>query len=156
MIASIVITGGWVWTIGGARISMRSVQNPLTAGWLLIAITLAATWKSPFALRLPGSAERALLTRLFAWATVAFVVLAAPLIYYAAVNASQGRYVTQTYFWRSAFPGVDATAFALGNPFHPLLRPLLSRIPWFDRIEGVAWLGAAPLALLFWRRRGWS
>jgi hypothetical protein len=150
---------GWQASIAGTRISLNSVQNPMTAGWIVVAALILLRWRSPVRWRTPSAAERARLVRLAAWSIAAFVVGAAPLIYQAVGIAVQGRYVTQTYFWRSSFPGVDLAAFALGNPFHPWLREALhtsGRVTWFNAIEGVAWVGVVPIALLLWRRRGWT
>ena len=53
--------------------------------------------------------------------------------------------------------GIDVAALFLGNSFHPLLRTAaVFDQPWFNHVEGVAWLGVVPLILLLWPRRGGS
>ena len=51
-----------------------------------------------------------------------FALVCLPLIAQAFRLAFSGRYVSQTYFWRSAPRGVDALAPLVGNPFHPAVR----------------------------------
>jgi hypothetical protein len=93
---------GWQPSIAGTRISMNSVQNQMTAAWIVVVAIVLLRWRWPVQWRTPPAAERARLVRLAAWSLAAFVVSAAPLIYQAVVIAVQGRYVTQTYFWRSS------------------------------------------------------
>jgi hypothetical protein len=70
-----------------------------------------------------------------------------PLIAQAFRLALSGRYVSQTYFWRSAPRGVDALAPLVGNPFHPMYGGAVSALYanlGLDRIEAVGWLGIVP------------
>jgi len=88
-----------------------------------------------------------------------FVVAGLPLVIQAFRLAVSGRYVSQTYFWRSAPRGIDALAPVMGNPFHPLygsaVTALYERLG-LDRIEAVGWLGVVPVAVLLMGRGKWG
>jgi hypothetical protein len=88
-----------------------------------------------------------------------FVVCSLPLIVEAVRLIGSGRYVTQTYFWRSAPRGIDALSPLMGNPFHPILGGAVSRLYQslgLDRIEAVGWLGLVPVIVLLGGRGVWS
>ena len=90
--------------------------------------------------------------------TATFAVLCLPLIAQAFSVVLSGRYVTQTYFWRSAPRGVDAIAPLMGNPFHPLYGAAVTG--WYqhlglDRIEVVGWIGIVPVIVLLTGRGKW-
>ena len=88
-----------------------------------------------------------------------FAVVCLPLIIQAVRLAMSGRYVSQTYFWRSAPRGVDAIAPIIGNPFHPLYGGATSGLYQqlgLDRIEAVGWIGIIPVVVLLMGRGKWS
>ena len=74
-----------------------------------------------------------------------FALVCLPLIAQAFRLALSGRYVSQTYFWRSAPRGIDALAPFAGNPFHPLYGGAVSA--FYERISGSIesrrWAGSA-------------
>src|SRR5262249_49357406 len=86
-------------------------------------------------------------------------VIVSPLAWHAWELLRAGDYATQTYFWRSAPTGIDLASLWLGNPFHGVWGSPVSQAYTalgIDRIESIAWLGIAPLALAvyaFARRR---
>ena len=87
-----------------------------------------------------------------------FALVSLPLIAQAFRLALSGRYVSQTYFWRSAPRGVDALAPLAGNPFHPLYGRHVSAFYeqfGLDRIEAVGWLGIVPVVVLLMGRGQW-
>jgi hypothetical protein len=89
-------------------------------------------------------------------ATLALLTL--PLIAQAFRLALSGRYVSQTYLWRSGSRGVDALAPFAGNPFHPLYGRAVSTFYehlGLDRIEAVGWLGIVPVVVLLTGRGTW-
>ena len=84
--------------------------------------------------------------------------LSLPLIAQAFRLALSGRYVSQTYFWRSAPRGIDALAPLAGNPFHPFYGGAVSALYerlGLDRIEAVGWLGIVPVVVLLIGRGTW-
>src|SRR5687768_7372098 len=89
-------------------------------------------------------------------ATFALVTL--PLIVQAFRLAISGRYISQTYFWRSAPRGIDALAPIVGHPFHPLYGGAVTTFYedlGLDRIEAVGWMGVVPIIVLAMGRGSW-
>jgi hypothetical protein len=159
VIAAIALTGGTTLVLGGTEISARTVQNPLFVLWLLALGWGLTRWRAVVRFRrVPADAFwRAAQTLMVTVAT--FVVLSLPLVVQAFRIAVSGRYVSQTYFWRSAPRGIDAVAPFIGNPFHPLygesVSGLYARLG-LDRIEAVGWIGVVPVLVLLARRGTWS
>ena len=159
LIVTIAMTGGTSFAVGGAEVSVRGVQNPLIALWLLALAWVLTKWRVAIRFE-PGSAEAFWRTAQALTIIVAtFAVTCLPLIIQAFRLAASGRYVSQTYFWRSAPRGVDALAPLLGNPFHPLYggvtTGLYQRLG-LDRIESVGWIGLVPLIVLIMGRGKWG
>ncbi len=158
-IAIVAATGGTTFSVGGVEISARGVQNPLFALWVLALMWLLTKWR--FSVRVNRPAGEAFWRGAQAlMITVAtFAVVCLPLIIQAVRLAMSGRYVSQTYFWRSAPRGVDAIAPIIGNPFHPLYGDAASGLYQrlgLDRIEAVGWVGIIPVVVLLMGRGKWS
>jgi hypothetical protein len=158
LIVWLVTTGGATLSVAGVDVSMRGARNPLTIAWMLGGLTLLTRWRLPLEIHAPGPGKLRRLARVVGVAALVFVVLSAPLIVEAVRLARAGRYVSQTYFWRSAPRGIDLLTLVAGNPFHPVVGPAAARIYdtfQIDRIENSAWLGIVPLVLLFGPRGRW-
>ncbi|MEO5741732.1 MAG: hypothetical protein ABIS29_14175 [Vicinamibacterales bacterium] len=158
LIIVIAMSGGDVITVAGAEISVRSVQNPLLFSWLLGFAWLLTKWRIVVRIQRPASESfwRGAQALMITFAT--FALLSLPLIAQAFRLALSGRYVTQTYFWRSAPRGIDAIAPIVGNPFHPLYGRAVSALYehlGLDRIEAVGWLGVVPVVVLLIGRGTW-
>lgn len=158
VIAVIVMSGGTVIDIFDITISARTVHNPLLFLWLLALGWLLTKWRIRLTVQrhAPEPFWRGAQAMTIAAATFALVAL--PLVAQAFRLAFSGRYVSQTYFWRSAPRGVDALAPIAGNPFHPLYgRPVSSIYEnlGLDRIEGVGWIGIVPVVVLLMSRGTW-
>ena len=157
-IVVIVVFGGDVFHIAGATISVRTIQNPLLVLWLLGCAWLLTQWRIGlrFERASPEAFWRSAQALMITVATFALVSL--PLIAQAFRLALSGRYVSQTYFWRSAPRGVDALAPVAGNPFHPLYGHAVSAFYGnlgLDRIEAVGWVGIVPVFVLLTGRGQW-
>lgn len=158
LIVVIAMYGGDVMMINGVEISARSVHNPLLFLWLLAFAWLMTKWRIAVRFQRPPSDAfwRGAQALMITAATFALVSL--PLIVQAFRLALSGRYVSQTYFWRSAPRGIDALAPFVGNPFHPVYGRAVSGIYdalGLDRIEAVGWLGVVPLIVLLMNRGQW-
>ena len=158
LIVAILMYGGDVINAGGISISARSVHNPLLFLWLLAIAWLLTKWRISVRIARPPSDAfwRGAQALMITVATFALVSL--PLIAQAFRLTLSGRYVSQTYFWRSAPRGIDALAPLVGNPFHPLYGRAVSGIYdvlGLDRIEAVGWLGVVPLVVLLMNRGQW-
>lgn len=158
LIAMIAMSGGDVIQLGGVQISARTVQNPLLGLWLLLVAWLMTKWRVVIRYRRPPPDEfwRGAQAGMVTIAT--FAILCLPLVAHAFRLAFSGRYVSQTYFWRSAPRGIDVLAPLAGNPFHPIYGSVVSRLyenVGLDRIEAVGWLGIVPIVVLMMRRGTW-
>jgi hypothetical protein len=147
----IVAIGGRVLALGGVVISVRTPQNALTGIWICAALYAIAVRRPVLTgTAMPPEQTRRVVT-VAAWIAGVFVVLAAPLLWQAALLVAHGEYVTPAYQWRSAPRGVDLVAPLLGSPFHPWLG-IAGRVyasAHLDRIEAVGGIGIVPLLLLW-------
>ena len=158
LIVVITLSGGDVIYLADIAISARSVHNPLVFLWLLAFAWLLTKWRVGLRFQRPASDSfwRGAQALMITAATFALVSL--PLIAQAFRLVLSGRYVSQTYFWRSAPRGVDALAPLAGNPFHPLYGRHVSAFYeqfGLDRIEAVGWLGIVPVVVLLMGRGQW-
>lgn len=151
----VLVTGGGRLSFAGMSISARTPQNPLTIVWVSIGLIALTRWRVRLHLRSASREALARGARTLAWTAAVFMVAASPLIYEPTRLGLEGRYVSQTYFWRTSPRGVDVAALLSGNPFHPLTNDA-DRAVSGTVIEGVGWLGVVPLVLLLRRRRVWS
>jgi len=152
LIVAIVVTGGFSIDTGGRPISVRSLFNPLQALWLLAACWVCLRF-GPRILSTRISEQTRLVTKLAVMALTLFVV-AAPLILRALELFRSGDYVTQTYFWRNAPPGIDVAALVAGPPFHGLAGPFVRDLyeafgvlQFEEVIEENGWMGIVPVLL---------
>jgi len=158
LIAWLLAADGGSFSVAGVEVSVRGVRNPLTVAWVLGALTLLTWWRLPVRIQSPPAGKVRGLARTAAVMAVVFSVLTAPLVVEAVRLARAGRYVSQTYFWRSAPRGVELVTLVTGPPFHPVTAQAVARIYHafgIDRIENAAWLGIVPLVLLFGPRGRW-
>ena len=159
LIGWVAVGGGASFGVAGVEVSVRGVRNPLTVAWVLVALTLLTWWRLPVRVQMPPPGKLRVLSRALVVTAVVFAVLSAPLIIEAVRLARAGRYVSQTYFWRSAPRGIDLVSLGAGNPFSPITGPAVARIYSafdIDRIENSAWLGIVPLVLLIGPRGRWQ
>ena len=158
LIIYIAMFGGDVITLAGIEISVRTLQNPLLVFWVLSCAWILTKWRLVIGLERPSrdafwrGAQALMIT------VAAFALMSLPLIAQAFRLAFSGRYVSQTYFWRSAPRGVDVVAPLIGNPFHPVYGSSVSALYTtlnLDRIEAVGWLGVVPVVVMLIGRGTW-
>lgn len=144
-------TGGADTTVAGVRLRMTDTFNLRVAlGFLFAGACLV--WKFPaITLASPPHPMSTRVWRFLPVAAIAASVLLSPVLVGGLRLWLAGDYATQTYFWRSAPPGIDVATLFLGNPLGftpgPWTAALLDRLE-IDRMEGTAWLGLAPVLLL--------
>jgi hypothetical protein len=149
VIAAIAIWPGDRVDIGPLHMSIRSVSNPLTAAWIVgSAAAVVALWpRIHFTYR--GTAPRSAVVVPVTCAATAILLLL-PLVVRAARLWIEGRYVSQSYQWRSGPGGIDAATLLLGNPFHAVWGAHVQeayRALHIDVVEGSGWMPAAALIL---------
>jgi hypothetical protein len=156
--ATIALTGGFVVTIAGQRVSATSGVNLRTFAWLAAAVFAWRRWRPAISwslnvtpARIFGDAGALLLAGFVALA------LAAPLVVAAAQLIASGGYVAPEIRWRSGPSGIDLVSLVAGNPYHPLWgswsRALQEGLR-IDVVERSAWLGLVPCVVIAiaWRR----
>jgi hypothetical protein len=154
----IAITGGSTFALGSAEISVRGLQNPMLALWVLGIVWLLSRRRLRMSIVAPGAEPFWRGTQALMITAATFAICCLPLIIQAFRVFVSGRYVTQTYFWRSAPRGIDTLAPLMGNPFHPLAGGLASHLydmHGLNRIEAVGWLGIVPVLVLAVGRGTW-
>lgn len=116
--ASLVITGGWQFTVAGRRVSAHGLYAPM------LVLTLLVVARAAWPLRRAAlSIDRAQVLRLARAASVASVVstiLLSPVLYAVGVRLRDAGFESSRILWRSSTPGVDLAAFFLPNPNHAL------------------------------------
>jgi len=132
--------------LGPIRISVQSVGNPVTAAWfLLIAGSIVAAWprfdvrwqpQHPWTARIPVTV------------IATTVVLLVPLLTHAMSIWLQGRYVSQTYLWRSAPSGIEVATLVLGSPHHALWRSPVGNVYTAFHVDVVEQCGWIPISAL--------
>ncbi len=158
MAIAIAATGGGAWSFGRMTVVARTPQNALTATWASLGVWLWTHWRKRVRLNLRSTdVQRSLIV--LAWVALAFVALAAPLLWQAIGLVIRHHYVTQAYQWRNAPRGVDLLAPLLGHPLHPVIGAASRRAYaafGLDVVEAIGWFGiVAPLLLILTRKR-WS
>ena len=159
LIVTIAVSGGGSVALGGREISVTGTRNPLLVLWLLVLAWWLTKVRVAVRIRRPATEVFWRGTQALMITVAVFVVLCLPLVMQAFRLTTSGRYVTQTYFWRSAPRGVDAMAPLLGNPFHPWYGEAASAVYaklGLDRIEAVGWLGIVPVVVLLMAWGRWS
>jgi hypothetical protein len=150
----IMLTGGTTFEIGSLQVSAHRLQNPMLVLWILVLVWLLSRRRVRLSTQKPALEAFWRGTQALMITSAVFAVCCLPLIMQAFRLFVTGRYVTQTYFWRSAPRGIDALTPLMGNPFHPIVGGLASHLydmHGLDRIEAVGWFGIIPLVVLLGR-----
>jgi hypothetical protein len=148
-IAVILATGGTVLRLGPATISVLSVRNPTSAGWLVFGLLAAVWWIPRIRVRLDFTRLRRHLRAALIPAVV-LITAAMPLLLSTVRLWLAGDYVSQRYYWRSAPRGIDVATLLLGNPYGILTgkstATAYQRLG-IDPVEQVGWIGPGVLVL---------
>ncbi len=157
LVLSMVVSGGWQFTMLGRVASMRSLYTPMLLLTLLAAARVALAYRPDLA-----GIDRAALLRVVRLGTAAAAVTAAllaPVLYAVGLRIAEGRWDRESVFWRSSPRGVDLLSFVLPNPNHPLapaaLRDWLSprADAYFENVASLTFVALATIVLAW--RAGW-
>lgn len=119
LIAALVATGGWEFTLLGRPASVHSLYTPVLAFTLLAATRAAWHYRASIVAVTVRDVWR--LTRLASVAGIVAAALLSPVLYAVGVRIARGDFESPRIFWRSSPPGVDLLALVLPNPAHPLV-----------------------------------
>jgi hypothetical protein len=118
LVLSMLISGGWQFTIRGRVASIRSLYTPMLVLTVLTVARIARSCRTIVVRFDRASAIRVL--RLATAAGVFATALLSPVLYAVGLRIADGRWDSEHIFWRSSPRGVDLAAFFLPNPNHPL------------------------------------
>jgi hypothetical protein len=158
LVLSMVVSGGWQFTVLGQVASMRTLYTPMLLLTLLAAARVALAYRPNLA-----GFDRTATLRVLRLGTVAVIVAAAllaPALYAVGVRIAEGRWDPDSVFWRSSPGGVDAASFVVPNPNHPLapawIREWLSAPrpdAYFEHVASLTFVALGTIVLAW--RAGW-
>ena len=154
--AVIALSPAFELRIAGARISVSTPTNAMTAAWLLAIAAAVVRWRPRVRLTRRDSAIAAHVRSLVV-ALPVFMILLMPLLVAAWTLVSSGDYVTQPSSLKSSPWGVDVATLILGPPYSGIAGAFVRRAYTslgIDIMESSAWLGLAPILLLLVTLRG--
>jgi hypothetical protein len=153
-IIAIVMGRGWNLTVMARRLTIHSLYTPMIV--LTTLLVARVTWGMRASVRLGRDFWR--FARFVLGSGIVAATMLSPVLYAAAMRVgTTGLELPKTY-WRSSPSGVDALAFLLPNPNHPLAMHAITE--WLtsrDYAESVVSLPfVALITMLIGRRCGWS
>lgn len=158
LVVGIALRGGARFEVLGVSVSARSLYTPVLILTLLVAVRFLLVVR----VRVPSGslALAAHDLRAFAIAMLAAMVLLSPVLYAMGHQIAEGRYVQAQVYWRSSPPGVDAAAFLLPNPNHPLFGarvrewlPLTRPYSYISSVASIGLVAAGVIVFAIVRRR---
>jgi hypothetical protein len=153
---SILVSGGWAFTLLGVDVRMKSLYTPMLVITALAIVRALWAYRISIELNLAGLWS---FVRSAAIAGVVGVVLLSPVLYAAGERIIEGRWESPAIFWRSSPPGADLLALVLPNPNHPLapqgLVDWLTSRPngYLENVVSLPLVGLAVLLAAWWS--GW-
>ena len=118
LILAMLVSGGWQFRVFGRVTRMQTLYTPMLFFTTLFAIRAAWSYRAAFAHVTRTDAWR--LVRATSIAGVVAAAMLSPVLYAMGVRIADGRWDSSRVFWRNSPAGVDALAFFLPNPNHPL------------------------------------
>jgi hypothetical protein len=157
LVLSMVISGGWQFSIRGRVASIRSLYTPMLILTLLAASRVAWSCRTTVLRFDRSSALRVL--RLATAAGIFAAALLSPVLYAVGVRIADDRWDFESVFWRSSPRGVDAVAFFLPNPNHPFapdaIRAWLTPRPdaYYENVASLTFVALLTIGVAW--RMGW-
>ncbi|NOT25337.1 MAG: hypothetical protein HOP16_04465 [Acidobacteria bacterium] len=156
LVFSMIISGGWQFTIRGKVASVHSFYTPMLSLTVLAVLRAAWAWRGTVQMD-----ARVLFrfVRLGAVGAIVATVLLSPVLYAVGIRIADGRWDSDPVYWRSSPLGVDLIAYLLPNPNHPLapesLRQWLSPRPdaYFENVASLTFVALLTIAAAW--RLGW-
>ncbi len=127
--ATILATGGTVFTVGSLRVGLTTVYTPNLVLAFAVLLRVWLTLQPAFGLR-SGSGWPGL-ARLLSYAALFGAVLLSPILHAIATRWLDGAYVATPVPWRTSTPGADLLTLVMPNPNHPWFGA-----PWREWLTG--------------------
>lgn len=157
LIVGILASGGRRVQVLGVTLSVRSVYTPV------LLLTIAAVARIALAVRprlVPVAVNGRPLARMLGLGAIVCLTILSPVLYALGHRLAEGGRLQEEVFWRSSPPGVDAIAYVVPNPNHPLAgrvwRDWLSREradAFPEQVASLPYVALAVVAIALWRRR---
>ncbi len=157
LVLSMIISGGWQFTIRGRVAGVRSLYTPMLLLTLLACLRVA--WAHRGTMFQVDRSAFLRFARLGAVGAMVAAVLLSPVLYAVGVRFADGRWDSEPIYWRSSPQGIDLAAYVLPNPNHPLVpqavRQWLTPRPdaYFENVASLTFV--ALLTILGAWRAGW-
>ena len=157
LVLSMIISGGWQFTIRGRVAGVRSLYTPMLS--LTLLACLRAAWAYRGTMFQVDRTAFLRFVRLGAVGAMVAAMLLSPVLYAVSVRMADDRWDSEPIYWRSSPRGVDLVAYVLPNPNHPLVpqavRQWLSPRPdaYFENVASLTFV--ALLTIVFAWRSGW-
>jgi hypothetical protein len=157
LVLSMLISGGWQFTLRGRVASMRSLYTPMFVLTMLAAGRVA--WSCRTTVMQFDRRSMFSVLRLAAAAGVVATALLSPVLYAVGLRIADDRWDAEQIFWRSSPRGVDLASFFLPNPNHPLapaaIREWLTPRPdaYYENVASLSLVALAVLVVAW--RAGW-
>ena len=157
LVLSMIVSGGWQFTVLGRVASMRTLYTPMLLLTLLAGARIVLAYRPnlmPLA-RVEGRRT----VRLGTAAGIMAAALLSPALYAIGVRIADGRWDRERIFWRSSPRGVDLVSFFLPNPNHPLapaaIREWLTPRPdaFYENVASVTMMALGTIFVAW--RAGW-
>jgi hypothetical protein len=155
----VAVTGGGRFDLLGRTVTVQGLHNPVLALCLLALVRLALATRPRLRVTVPPEIWR--LIALIPYGTIAGLAILSPWLYTLAARAIEGRFVAYRVFWRSSPAGVDALAFFMPNPSHPLYGALwqgwLTARPggFAENVAGIPLIVFLVVGFAMWRTGTW-
>ena len=157
LVLSMVISGGWQFSIRGRVASIRSLYTPMLVLTMLAIGRVAWSCRTTVLQFDRSSALRVL--RLATAAGIFAAALLSPVLYAVGVRIADDRWDFESVFWRSSPRGVDLVAFFLPNPNHALapeaIRAWLTPRPdaYYENVASLTFVALLTIVIAW--RAGW-
>jgi len=157
LVLSMIISGGWQFTIRGRVAGVRSLYTPMLLLTLLACLRVA--WAHRGTMFQVDRSAFLRFARLGAVGAMVAAVLLSPVLYAVGIRIADGRWDSEPIYWRSSPQGIDLAAYVLPNPNHPLVpqavRQWLTPRPdaYFENVASLTFV--ALLTILGAWRAGW-
>ena len=146
----ILLTGGFVATVGSITLSAQRATNPLAFGWIVLILLWFLKYRPKLDWRADHGRLRESIRRMLPLVIVTAIGIA-PLLLGGARLWLSGDYTSPRSSWRSGPGGIDLITMVLGSPRHPLWGPWTQRVYRYielDQVEGVGWLGVVTILVV--------